>query len=286
MISVCHFRMSLRMAHAFIGLGLKSNALTKAPVRVLSLRSPLCSRNASSYLASNFNSNISKLQGRMNISVLESGRISLKHERNYSTKTAPPPPPPPPPPPSNKNAKGQLILLRITRAFTFSFSTLLVIGALGISALVLYLVFSELFLPSGDTRAFNKVVKLVEDNEKVQSALGMKKGERLKAYGEVPADKWVRNRPIQSIRTKGQDGKDHHVMKFHVESDIGQHGTVTSEQIDNSFWSSEYAYIALDVVGHKRIYILEPKFQPKDYVPKFNGNSGFLGLKWGPKKDD
>lgn len=193
--------------------------------------------------------------------------------------------PPPPHSGSDKNAKGKKILNRISRAFTFSLSSAIVLGATGVALLVVYLILTELFLPSGDTRTFNKAVKLVEKNEEAQKALQFAKGYRLKAYGEVASDHWVRNRPVQSTRSKGKDGRDHLAMRFHVESDAGKHGTVTLEQVDTSYWSSEFSYIALDVPGFKRIYIIEPKFQPKNYVPKLNGSDGFLGLKWGPKKD-
>lgn len=201
--------------------------------------------------------------------------------KSYSTKTAPPPPPPPS---SDHNAKGKAILSRISRILTFSVSSVMVVGAIGLSGLVIYLILSELFLPSGDTKTFNKAVKLVEQSEKVQKALDFQPGERLKAHGEVAGDKWVRNRPVQSVRQKGADGRDHLAMRFHVESASGHHGTVNLEQIDTSFWSSEFAYIALDLPSKKRIYIVEPKFASKNFVPR-SGSGGFLGLKWGPKKD-
>lgn len=210
---------------------------------------------------------------------------SLLNFAKYSTKSAPPPPPPP----SDKNARGKALLSRISRVFTFSISSLLVVGALAVSGLVVYLILSELFLPSGDTKTFNKAVKLIEKSEVAQQALDFAPGHRLKAYGEVPGDKWVRNRPVQSVRQRGQDGKDRLVMRFHVESSSGLHGSVVLEQIDTSFWSSEFAYIALDMPSKKRIYIVDPKFAPKNYVPRGTGvgnGSGFLGLKWGPKKEE
>ncbi|GEQ68499.1 hypothetical protein JCM33374_g2167 [Metschnikowia sp. JCM 33374] len=200
--------------------------------------------------------------------------------RPYSTKTAPPPGP-------DKDVKGRALLHKITGFTTFSVSLLLVVAGVAFCGLVVYLILSELFLPSGDTKTFNKAVSLVEQNALAQEALGFKAGDRLKAYGEVPGDQWVRNRPVQSVRQKGQDGKDHLAMRFHVESDAGKHGSVFLEQIDTSFWSSEFAYVALELPSKKRIYIVEPKFAPKNYVPKtgvFSG-SGFLGLNWGPKKD-
>lgn len=160
---------------------------------------------------------------------------------------------------------------------------MLVVGATGVALLVVYLILSELLLPSGDTKTFNKAVKLVELNAEAQRLLGFEPGHRLKAHGGSNGDKWVRNRPAQSIRTKGKDGKDRLLMKFYVDSASGRHGSVSLEQIDLSFWSSEFAYVALDVPGAKRVYIVEPKYQAKNYVPK--GSLGFLGLKWGPKKE-
>lgn len=210
---------------------------------------------------------------------------SLLNFAKYSTKTAPPPPPPPS---TDKNARGRAILNRISRIFTFSISSVLVVGALGVAGLVVYLILSELFLPSGDTKTFNKAVKLIEQNENAQKTLNFAPGERLKAYGEVAGDKWVRNRPVQSIRQRGTDGKDRLVMRFHVESASGRHASVVLEQIDTSFWSSEFAYIALELPSKHRIYVVDPKFSPQNYVPRsvLGKNNGFLGLKWGPKKDD
>lgn len=214
-----------------------------------------------------------------------SGNIKslLLIKARYSTRTAPPPPPPSPPP-SDKNLKGKRILNRISRAFTFSASTLLVIGAAGVAVLVLYLIISELFFPLGDTRTFNKAVDLIQQNEEAQKILGFTKGERLKAYGIVSADKWVRNRPVQSIKRKNpEDGKDHLYMKFKVETATGAYGVVTLEQIDDSWWSTKFKYIALDVPGHRTVYVIAPP-RPK-VAPSIGKGTGFLGLNWGPKKD-
>lgn len=181
------------------------------------------------------------------------------------------------------------MLNSISRVFTFSISSVLVVGALGVTGLVVYLILSELFLPSGDTKTFNKAVKLIEENEKAQHALNFAPGERLSAYGEGAGDKWARNRPAQSMRQRGADGKDRLVMRFQVESASGRRARVVLEQIDTSFWSSEFAYIALDLPSKHRIYIVDPKFLPMNYVPRSGAlgkNDGFLGLKWGPKKDD
>ncbi|KAK8441592.1 mitochondrial import inner membrane translocase subunit tim21 [Candidozyma auris] len=205
--------------------------------------------------------------------------------RAYSTKTAPPPPPPPK---SDKNARGKALLSKITRFFTFSAATGMVIGAVAVSGLVIYLILSELFLPSGDTRTFNKALKEVENSAAAQQALGFSPGDRLKAYGEAAGDRWTRNRPAQSTKRRGPDGKDRMVMRFHVVSPRGRHASVILEQIDTSWWSSEFSYIALELPNRKLVYVIEPKFSPKNFAPRgagFGKGTGFLGLNWGPKKD-
>lgn len=198
--------------------------------------------------------------------------------RLYSTKTAPPPPPPPP---HDKNAKGKLILNKINRAFTWSALTVLVVGGVGISALVVSLIFSELFLPLGDTKTFNKAVRLVEADPKVQKVFEIEAGQRLKAHGDVTAGKWVRNRPPQAVKMMGKDGVERLFMKFVVElPKNGKVGTVTLEQFDKTWWSSDFAYVALDVPGFKRHWVVEPAYKKKELL-----GSGFLGLNWGPKSN-
>lgn len=204
---------------------------------------------------------------------------------NFSAKTVPPPPPPNPP----KNEKGIHILNKISRFLNFSFSTMLVAVALLVTGVVFYLIFAELFLPSGQTKTFNKALKVIQSNEVAQKALNFAPGERLKAYGDIPGDKWARNRPMQSAQKTGHDGKKHMFLRFHVESDSGKHATVMVEQVDTSFWNSEFAYIALDLENGKRAYVVEPKFSRSSYVTRgstsLGSGNGFLGLNWGPKRD-
>ncbi|MCH0628800.1 hypothetical protein JNB11_02295 [Kocuria palustris] len=197
----------------------------------------------------------------------------------YSTKTAPPPPPPPA---HDKDAKGKKILNYMLRAFTWSASSVIVLGGVAISAIVLSLIFSELFLPSGDTKTFNKALNIIEADEKIQKLFELKPGERLKAHGDVHAGRWVRNRPPQAVKIVGKDGVERMFMKFMVElPENKKQGIVTLEQFDKTWWSSEFAYIAVDIPGYRKYYVIEPAFMKAD-TPK---GAGFLGLNWGPKKD-
>ncbi|KAI5959558.1 TIM21 [Candida pseudojiufengensis] len=205
--------------------------------------------------------------------------------RNYSLKDTPIPPQPP----KDKNLKGKKILNRINRAFTFSLSTILVIFASAISLLVIYLILSELLLPSGDTRTFNKAVKIIENSKDAQTILNFPQGERLKAYGIVAADKWIRNRPVQSIKKRSTiDDKDHLFMQFQVETNQGKIGIVNLEQLDYTLFKTKFEYISLDVPGEKRIWVIEPEGLLRRQLmgnSSTRTGSGFLGLNWGPKKD-
>jgi import inner membrane translocase subunit TIM21 len=156
------------------------------------------------------------------------------------------------------------------------------LGAAGLASLVVYLVVSEIFLPSGDTQVFNKAVNLIEKDPKAQEVLKLEPGDRLKAYGETGDNKWTRNRPIASTRRVDKSGKEHLFMRFHVESNQ-KHGSVQLETIQADVLHPEYSYIYLDVPGEKRHYIIAPP-KPKLFGQR-DQNSGFLGVKWGPKTE-
>lgn len=181
---------------------------------------------------------------------------------------------------SNKPPKIPLFI-RLKNAGTFVLASAVVIGAVGIAGIVIYLIVGELFFPSGDTQTFNRAVKLVENDPASQQLLEVdpESGKTLKAYGETPNDKWTRNRPLSSVRRIGKDGKEHLYMRFHVES-YKTSGTVQLEAIDETFYKQKMIYLALDVPGQKRHYIIAP--QVTEIVPP---KTGFLGLRWGPKKD-
>ncbi|KAH3685995.1 hypothetical protein WICPIJ_002994 [Wickerhamomyces pijperi] len=188
-----------------------------------------------------------------------------------------------------KTKKPSTLWPKIKTAFTFTFSTTLVIGAVTLSGLVIYLVLSELLLPSGDTQVFNHAVSLVEKDEKVQKLLGFEEGTRLKAYGETNGgDKWTRNRPIASQRSEDRQGKEHLFMRFNVEHD-NKVASVQLETVQADVLHPEFRYIFVDVPGQKRVYVIEPPKQ-KSFIGSALGardpGAGFLGVKWGPKKSD
>lgn len=183
----------------------------------------------------------------------------------------------------NNEKKKKSLWVRVKAATTFTASGVLVIGATGLASIVIYLILSELFSPSGDTQMFNRAVTLIENDTIARSLLQCDDSEehgneRLKAYGEIlTSDKWTRNRPISSTRKVDSNGKVHYFMRFHVESRV-KRALVHIEAKESEHYQPDFVSVYLDIPGEKRYYLIKP---PISIVkPK-----GFLGVNWGPKKD-
>ncbi|SMN22476.1 similar to Saccharomyces cerevisiae YGR033C TIM21 Nonessential subunit of the Translocase of the Inner Mitochondrial membrane (TIM23 complex) [Maudiozyma saulgeensis] len=165
---------------------------------------------------------------------------------------------------------------------TFTFSAALVVGAIGISTVVIYLIGAELFSPSGDTQLFNRAVSLVQKDKELRQLLQSNDtlyNERLKAYGEmITHDRWTRNRPIVSKRRIDKDGHVHCFLRFHIESKkkIGLVHCEAVEKQDSLL--PEFVSLYVDIKGEKRHFIIKPKLKKQ---PK---STGFLGVNWGPKR--
>ncbi|CEP63672.1 Tim21p LALA0_S08e07976g [Lachancea lanzarotensis] len=168
------------------------------------------------------------------------------------------------------------------KAFTsFTVSGALVVGASGLAGLVIYLLLQELFSPSGDTRLFNNAVSMVESDPEARELLlcndSGKSKERLKAYGELLTDdRWTRNRPILSTRRIGKDGREHHYLRFHVESKQKLALVHVEARESDKNYTPDLVSMYMDIPGEKRYYFIKP--QVSIAKPK-----GFLGVNWGPK---
>lgn len=155
-----------------------------------------------------------------------------------------------------------------------------------------YLIATELFSPSGETSTFNRVVSLIEKDQKCLQLLGYSDAEieqgriRLKAYGGVSPDMWTRNKPVQATKFTGKDEKEHMIMRFFVESNKTI-GVVNLEAIEENFIEQELIYVSLDVKGHGKHYLIggpQLTYSQRN-LNLFNPN-GFLGIKWGSSKKD
>ncbi|SCU80552.1 LAMI_0B02916g1_1 [Lachancea mirantina] len=185
---------------------------------------------------------------------------------------------------SGQAKKKKISIWAKFKAFsTFAVSGVLVVGASGLAGLVIYLILSELFSPSGDTRMFNRAVSVVETDPAARQLLQCQDSEshkeRLKAYGELLTDdRWTRNRPISSVRRIGRDGKEHHYMRFHVESKAKLALVHVEARQSETSYVPDVISMYMDVPGEKRYYFIKPKVS----LPP---RKGFLGVNWGPKKE-
>ncbi|QLQ81574.1 hypothetical protein HG537_0F03350 [Torulaspora globosa] len=183
-----------------------------------------------------------------------------------------------------KSGKMPAIWPKVKAFTTFTASGTLVIGAAGLSMVVIYLILSELLSPSGDTQIFNRSVSLIEKDETARALLQCndteESKEKLKAYGEIfTSDKWTRNRPIVSTKKIDKNGKAHYFMRFHVESKK-KRGLVHIEAVESDKnYQPDFKSMYLDVAGEQRYYLIKPQLgtvaKPK----------GFLGVNWGPKRN-
>ncbi|KAG0674709.1 mitochondrial import inner membrane translocase subunit tim21 [Pichia californica] len=198
---------------------------------------------------------------------------------------------------NNKSAKltaqerANRIIYHIKAGSKLVLSSWLIIIAAGATLVTTYLVATEIFSPSGETSTFNRVVNLIEKDSNCLRLLGYSDSEieqggiRLKAYGGMSPDLWTRNIPVQATKFTGKDKKEHMTMRFFVESNTTV-AVVNLEAIEENFIEQELVFVSIDVKGQNRHYLIggpHLSYSQKN-LNLFNSN-GFLGVKWGSKKD-
>lgn len=171
-------------------------------------------------------------------------------------------------------------------------SSWLIILAGGATVVTTYLVATELFSPSGETSTFNRVVNLIEKDEKALKLLGYSDSEiqeggiRLKAYGGISPDEWTRNKSIQATKFTGKDEKEHMIMRFFVESSKTI-GVVNLEAIEENFMEQQLVYVSVEVKGKGKCYLIGgPQLSYAQRNLNVFSSNGFLGVKWGNSKKD
>ncbi|CAL3969980.1 hypothetical protein PZA11_007487 [Diplocarpon coronariae] len=142
-----------------------------------------------------------------------------------------------------------------------------------------YIMWTEVFSFDSKTRHFNKAVDQVKSDSRCTDILGDSR--KIIAYGEPTWNKWARARPIASTLKTDQYGKEHLIMRFNVEGPLNT-GVVSLHMVKTSpdcDLGSEfvYKYLALDVRGHKRIY-LENADASQDSPAK--NKSKIFGISW------
>lgn len=200
---------------------------------------------------------------------------------------------------STQNTKSNThnsIRQRVKNGASFLVSSSLIVGGVGLSSIVIYLIGSELFASNGDTTLFNRAVSLCENDQTLRQWLQSNNNETFKAYGEmVTNDKWTRNRPLVSQHALDPQGNLHCKLRFHLESKAHKIALVHAEAVqyktDNEHWYSTLKYnkpvftmMYIDVRGKGRHFIIKPKLpvQPSKSNSSSSSNSlpflSWLGL--------
>lgn len=168
-----------------------------------------------------------------------------------------------------------------------AFNSVIVVGSVGLTGLAIYAIGKELFSSSGDTKLFNRSIKLIEHNLYCQKMLQCEYGsEKLSALGNgwstgKSTGGWGRGMgtPVASSRRLDNLNNEHVHMMYEVFS-LNKKGTVQLEAIRHHDSSkTELRSLALNVDKEVFYVIAPPKISPMGT----SSNGGFLGVHWGTK---
>ncbi|KAI1909417.1 mitochondrial import inner membrane translocase subunit tim21 [Ophidiomyces ophidiicola] len=142
---------------------------------------------------------------------------------------------------------------KAARATQQSANFLVILAGVVMTGAVFTFLYTDVFAPDSKTRTFNRVVDRIKDDPKCIEALGNPK--EIRAYGEASWNKWTRNRPIATTLERDRLGNEHIKMHFNVTGPLND-GVVRVHLI-KARDEGEYKYhlLALDVAGHKRIFL-------------------------------
>lgn len=174
---------------------------------------------------------------------------------------------------------------------SFSFSTIVVFGAVGITGLGIYAIGQELFSSSGDTKLFNRSVNLIQNNLYCQKLLQCEtSSEKLSANhlgngapSRFADNSWGnRNHPVTSSkRVDNKTGNIHYYMQYHVESK-NKEGLVYLQAIKNKETKKVDIHTLLLNVGSETFYVVDKSGRSnlKLRMGLGGGKYSFLGYNW------
>ncbi|KAH6611892.1 TIM21-domain-containing protein [Boeremia exigua] len=157
---------------------------------------------------------------------------------------------------------------KVVRTTQQSFNLIVVVIGVVATGGVTYFLFHDVFSPNSKIAHFNHATDRIRDDPRCQKLLG--EGSQISAYGESSLARYVKNRAIRSTEETDQWGTQHLKFRFFVEGN-GKQGVVHVHMIKKPSMSSyEYAELALDVKGHRRID-LASKEKQAHVAPKIFG---------------
>lgn len=155
---------------------------------------------------------------------------------------------------------------------TFNFGFILV--GVGLTGVVGYFLFTEVFSTESKVTYFNRAFDRIREDQRCLELLGDKK--KITAHGEETYNNWRRARPIASTERTDPQGNHHLMMQFYVEGPLNK-GSAHIHLIKPPGQSEHhYKYFYVDVKGHSRIYLEDASGQ------KGSGSIGskLFGIKW------
>ncbi|DAA79039.1 TPA_exp: hypothetical protein A8136_2824 [Trichophyton benhamiae CBS 112371] len=142
---------------------------------------------------------------------------------------------------------------KAARATQQSVNFLVILAGAAMTCGVFTFLYLDVFAPDSKTNQFNRAVNRVKDSDECLALLGDRK--QIRAYGETSWNKWTRNRPIATTIDKDSKGNEHMRMNFHVSGPLND-GVVLVHLVKMAGQSDfEYHLLALDVKGHRRVYL-------------------------------
>ncbi|EFR05085.1 import inner membrane translocase subunit tim-21 [Nannizzia gypsea CBS 118893] len=164
---------------------------------------------------------------------------------------------------------------KVARATQQSVNFLVIVAGAVMTCGVFTFLYLDVFAPDSKTNQFNRAVNRVKESEECLALLGDSK--QIRAYGETSWNKWTRNRPIATTIETDRKGNEHMRMNFHVSGPLND-GVVLVHLVKLAGQHDfEYHLLALDVKGHRRVY-LENADAAKKAAAK--AGSTIFGIQW------
>jgi mitochondrial import inner membrane translocase subunit TIM21 len=103
---------------------------------------------------------------------------------------------------------------KTARAAQQSFNFGFILVGVGLTGVVGYFLFTDVFSPESKTTYFNRAVDRIRKDHRCLELLG--EGKKIRAHGEETHNRWARSRPIASTERTDPQGNHHLLMHFYV----------------------------------------------------------------------
>lgn len=103
---------------------------------------------------------------------------------------------------------------KTARAAQQSFNFGFIVVGVGLTGVVGYFLFTDVFSTESKTTYFNRAVDRIRKDHRCLELLG--DGKKIRAHGEETHNRWARSRPIASTERTDPQGNHHLLMHFYV----------------------------------------------------------------------